>query len=142
MKTFVRSILFTGALAMGANGLMAAPTSNSWIDQWYRAKFGRSSPMEEARQKAARANEAFREEPTSEVAKPANTWFDQWYRAKYGRSSPQEEARQKAERANTAFREEPPAVAWPANDWLDQWYKAKYGRNSPMAEARQKANVK
>jgi hypothetical protein len=142
MKTFARSILFTSALAMGANGLMATSSSNGWIDQWYRAKFGRSSPQEEARQKAERENEAFREESTSEVAKPANTWFDQWYRAKYGRSSPQEEARQKAERANIAFREEPTPAARPANDWLEQWYKAKYGRSSPMAEARQKSNVK
>lgn len=29
---------------LGANGLMAAQTSNSWLDQWYRAKFGRLQP--------------------------------------------------------------------------------------------------
>lgn len=136
MKMSVRSILFTGALAMGANGLMAASSSNSWIDQWYRAKFGRSSPQEEVRQRAERANEAFREEPASEVSRLTNTWLDQWYRAKYGRSSPPEEARQKAERANTAFREGPTPAVRPANDWREQWYKAKYGRSSPMAEAR------
>jgi hypothetical protein len=97
MKTFVRSILFTGALVMGANGLMAAQGTNSWFEQWYRTKFGRNSPMEEARQKAERANTAFREETTHEVTAPANTWFEQWYKTKFGRSSPREEARQKAE---------------------------------------------
>ena len=129
MKTFVRSILFTGALAMGANGLFAAPASNDWFEQWHRAKYGRSSPAEEARQNAERANTAFREEPTA--ARPTNTWFESWYKAKFGRPSPSEEARLKAERASTAFREEPKATR-PANTWLQDWYKAKYGRPYPL----------
>jgi len=73
MKMFVRSILFTSVIAMGANGLIAGSASDRWIDQWYRAKFGRSSPMEEARQKAEQKNTAFREESTPEVGQPANT---------------------------------------------------------------------
>src|SRR5439155_10105347 len=107
MKTFVRSILFTGALVMGANGLMAAQTSNAWMDQWYRAKFGRSSPAEESRLKAEQASTAFREETRHEAAGPANAWFEQWYKAKFGRNSPAEEARQRAEKESTAFRNEP-----------------------------------
>lgn len=67
MKTLVRSILLTGALAIGTNGLITAQGS----DQWYKAKSGRSSPMEEARQRAERENTAFREETTREVAAPA-----------------------------------------------------------------------
>ena len=100
MKTFAKTILFTGALVMGANGLMAGPVSDSRLDQFYRAKLGRRSPTTEARQRAEAENTAFREEPapeTRQVAAPANTWLDQWYRAKYGRPSPQEEARQKAQ---------------------------------------------
>ena len=97
MKPIARTILFTGALVIGASGLMAASPSDSWLDQWYRAKYGRSSPTEEARQRSEQANTAFREETTRDVAAPANTWLDQWFRAKYGRSSPMEEARQKAE---------------------------------------------
>ena len=140
MRIFIRSILFTGALVMGANSLMASPASKAWLEQWYRAKYGRSSPTEEARQRAERANTAFREEAATEVAHPANPWLEQWYRAKFGRSSPMEEARQKAERANTAFREETTRqVAPPANEWLEQWYKAKFGRSSPMEEARRRA---
>jgi hypothetical protein len=146
MKAFAKSILFTGVLVMGANGLMAGQASDSWLDQWYRAKLGRSSPTTEARQRAEAANTAFREETapaTRQAVTPANTWLDQWYRAKYGRSSPGTEARQRAEAANTAFREETAPetrqVATPTNTWLDQWYRAKYGRPSPQEEARQKA---
>ena len=72
MKTFVRSILFTSALVMGANGLMAAQASDSWLDQWYRAKYGRNSPATEARQRAEQTSTAFREEVTPEAASPAN----------------------------------------------------------------------
>src|SRR2546422_937985 len=98
MKTFVRSILFTGVLAAGANGLMAAQVSNSWLDQWYRAKFGRPSPTPETRQRADRINTAFRERATTRKAEsPANEWREQWYKAKFGRPSPMEEARRKAE---------------------------------------------
>jgi hypothetical protein len=97
MKAFVRNIFFTGSLAIGATGLLAAAANDSWIDQWYKAKSGRSSPMEEARQKAERANTAFREETTREDAPPASSWIDQWYKAKFGRNSPMEEARRKAE---------------------------------------------
>ena len=125
MKTFVRSILFTGALVMGANGLMAAQGTNSWLEQWYRTKYGRSSPAEEARQRAEQANTAFREESARKAAPPANAWFEQWYKAKFGRNSPMEEALQKAEGANTAFREETTReVTAPANTWFEQWYKA------------------
>ena len=94
MKTSVRSIMLTAALAIGANGLMAAPASNTWFEQWYQAKYGRSSPREEARRKADKA--ALPAQPAAKVARPANDWFEQWYRAKYGQSSPRELARQKA----------------------------------------------
>jgi hypothetical protein len=129
-----KSILLTGALMLGANALMAtqaATANNNWVDQLYKAKLGRSSPAEEARLKAERANIAFREEATIEVAGPANPWLEQFYRAKLGRNSPMEESRLKAERANTAFREETTREARPANNWFEQWYKAKFGRSAP-----------
>lgn len=132
MKNAIRAVLFTGAVVMSANGLMAAQTSNDWHDQWYRAKFGRPSPAEESRLNEERASTAFREEARHEAA-PENAWFEQWYKAKFGRNSPAEETRQRAERENTAFREEASGerrIA-PANDWLDQWYRAKYGRSAP-----------
>jgi hypothetical protein len=134
MKISVKGILLTGALAMAANALMAAqavPASDHWLDQFYKAKLGRSSPMTEARVKAEGANTAFREEAAVEVAGPANPWLEQFYRAKLGRNSPMEEARVKAEGQNSAFREESTREAPPANNWFEQVYKAKFGRSVP-----------
>ena len=91
-------ISFAG-LAIAAAGF--GQTSNSWFEQWHRAKYGRYSPMEEARQKATQESTAFREEtatqPASRTESGPNSWREQWFKAKYGRYSPMEEARQKAE---------------------------------------------
>jgi hypothetical protein len=133
MKTIARSALYAATLLIGAGGLTAQETS--WFDQWYQQRFGRTSPAAEERQKAERANTAFREE-TRPAAAPANRWFDQWYQTKFGRISPREEARRKAEQANTAYREEPKAEATaPARSWFDRWYEARFGRTSPKEEA-------
>jgi 5'-3' exonuclease len=143
MKAFAKSILFTGVLVMGANGLMAGQATDRWLDQWNRAKYGRQSPMEEARKRAEAANTAFREETAPEsrqVATPTNTWLDQLYRAKFGRSSPATEARQRVEQENTAFREETPGgVTVRASTWREQFYKAKLGFSSSSEETRQRA---
>jgi hypothetical protein len=128
MKPLIRSVLFTGVLVIGGNALMAAQPGNSYIDQWYRAKFGRSSPMEEARQRADQANVAYREEATAKTF-PANTWFEDFWMAKHGRHSPMEEARQRADQANAAYREEATAKVFPANTWFEDFTKAKYGRS-------------
>jgi hypothetical protein len=137
MKRFVTGILFTGLLAMGANTLMAAQTSNSWSEQWFQAKYGRPSPLEESRLKAEKANTAYREVAPSRVATPANNWAEQWFRAKYGRPSPLEESRLKAEQANTAYREvAPTSVAMPLDNGAEQRYRTKYGRPSPLEEDR------
>src|SRR6266852_3657909 len=98
MKTSANDLLLSAVLVIGANGLMASPASNTWSGEWYRAKFGRSSPLEEARQRAERANTAYREETTSASPSPANDWLEQWHRAKFGRSLTNEDARHKTER--------------------------------------------
>jgi hypothetical protein len=134
MKISVTRVLLASAFALGANNLMAAqaaPASDTWLDQFFKAKLGRNSPAEEARLKAERANTAFREATTFEAAGPANPWLEQLYRAKLGRNSPMEESRLRAERANTAFREETTREARPADNWFEQFYKAKYGRSAP-----------
>jgi len=41
MKPFVRSIMFTGVLAMAASSVAVAQTSSNSFEQWYRAKYGR-----------------------------------------------------------------------------------------------------
>lgn len=143
MKLSIRSIVITGILAIGANTLLAAQTSNPWFEGWYRAKFGRPSPTEETRLQAEKANTAYRVEAPRPGPVPANPWFEGWYRAKFGRPSPTEEARLQAEQANTAYREatSTQAVA-PANTWFEGWYRAKYGRPSPPEEARLKAQTR
>lgn len=137
MKTYAKTFLFTGALALGANALMAAQagSTNDWLDQLSRAKLGRSSPAAEARVKAEGANTAYREEATREVAGPANPWLEQFYRAKLGRNTPMEESRLRAVEENTAFREEISHEARPANNWFELFYKAKHGRSAPAEPA-------
>ena len=92
-----RSILFTAVLALVASTSMVAQSSSSWSEQWYRAKFGRPSPTEEARIQSAQENAAYREVTPVQTVIPANVWFEGWYRAKYGRPSPLEEARLKGQ---------------------------------------------
>ncbi len=138
-----RSILFTAVLAMVASTSMVAQSSSSWSEQWYRAKYGRPAPTEEARIQAAQENTAYREVTPVQSVTPTNVWFEGWYRAKYGRPAPTEEARIEAERANTAYREVAPTQAVvPANAWFEGWYRAKYGRPSPSEEARAKAQTR
>ena len=103
-----RSIIFTAVLAMVASTSMVAQ-ANSWSEQWYRAKFGRPSPTEEARIETEQASTAYREVTPTQAVVPANAWFEGWYRAKFGRPSPTEEARLNAAKQTTAK----PAVVVP-----------------------------
>ncbi len=95
MKPFVRSIMFTGVLAMAASSMAVAQTSSNSFEQWYRAKYRRPSPTEEARIQAEQSNTAYREETPAQVTAPGNNWYEGWYRAKFGRPSPLEEKRLK-----------------------------------------------
>jgi hypothetical protein len=127
-----RIVLAALVLAIGPNAVTAASASTGWAEQWFRAKFGHSSPQEAARQKAELENTAFREDaPTAtEAARSPLTWTEQYFRAKFGHSSPQEAARQKAELENTAFREETTAGAIPSpSNWTEQYFRAKWGRD-------------
>jgi hypothetical protein len=96
MKLFARNILITGLLALVASPAIVAQTSNSGFEQWYRAKYGRPSPTEQARLDVAAQQAA---PPT--VAAMSNAGFELWYRAKYGRPSPTEEARLETLPANS-----------------------------------------
>ena len=55
VKTMKRFITISLVSAMFA-AATPAQSSNAWMEQWNKAKTGRYSPMEEARQRAARAN--------------------------------------------------------------------------------------
>jgi len=110
MKTFVRNILITGSLVIFASSSMMAQTGNGWFEQWYRAKYGRPSPTEQARLNTQRENAASPEATRPAVAVSANAGFEQWYRAKYGRPSPTEEARLEAQQVNSASPEAAPST--------------------------------
>ena len=114
-------------------GVALAESSNTWFEQWFKAKFGHSSPAQEARTRAEAANTAYREDTTAtgQTSIPARqALFEQWFKAKYGRNSPAEEARRKAELANTAFRDDPSA-SHDRDGWTREFVKAKYGRDLP-----------
>ena len=122
-----------------------AQSSASWLEQWHKAKFGRSSALYEARQKADQPVTAYREERALKarhedaVNNEGISWREQWFKAKFGRYSPAEEARQRGEQVETAYREERVSSApYRTNESREQWYKGKFGRFSSMEEARRR----
>ena len=144
MNRFLK-ISFAGIMLAAAS---FAQTANSWQEQWHKAKFGRYSAAEEARQKSLQSDTAYREEATATKPPKQNahasegiSWREQWFNTKFGRYTAAEEARQRGEQVETAYREEartqvrPAPSAYRTNEHLEQWYKAKFGRNSPMEEA-------
>lgn len=131
MKTFVRNILITGSLAIFASSSIVAQTSNTGFEQWYRAKYGRPAPTEQARLDTQRANAAAPDATRPTVAVSSNAGFEQWYRAKYGRPSPTEEARLEALHLDSASPVATPStVAASADSGFEQRYQAKYGHPS------------
>jgi hypothetical protein len=137
MKTFVKSILFTGVLATIATSSLFAQTTNGGFEQWYRAKFGRPSPTEQARLNSQPVNAASPIATLPLAEESTNSGFEQRYRAKVGRPSPAEEARLKSSQVNPVLPEvTQPTVAVSADGGFEQRYQAKYGRPSPTEEAR------
>jgi hypothetical protein len=114
---------------------VVAQPSNSWVEQWYRAKSGRPAPTEQARIDAARLVVA----PTAAVKSDnstahADAWLEQWFQTKYGRHTPKVEARLRESRLGNNETITSRSSA-PANPWLENWYRAKTGRPSPLAQA-------
>ena len=108
MKTIARNLLLTSVVALVASPFAIAQTntaqpqtaspqatspSNAWFEGWYRAKYGRPSPSEEARIKGEKASADHPEAALRHATTPTNDWYDGWYRAKFGRPSPLEEVR-------------------------------------------------
>ncbi|HBY62418.1 MAG TPA: hypothetical protein DEH78_21555 [Solibacterales bacterium] len=119
-----------GLLAAGT--LAFAQSSNSYVEQWHKAKFGRPTATAEARAKAEADSTAYRADPKAErKAKPAS-WTEERHKAKYGRNTPAEEARQREEAASTAYREDTSAKKEDPNSAdarRREFFKAKYGRD-------------
>jgi hypothetical protein len=123
MKRFITISLVSAMFAAAT----PAQSSNAWMEQWNKAKTGRYSPMEEARQRAARADATNREEVAPKAVTPANTWFEDRWKAKNGRNSPAVEVSQRTEPSEPVVTK----AATPANTWLEDRWRAKYGRSSP-----------
>ena len=137
MKSSVRNALFTGILAIIATGSVFAQTVNVGFEQWYRAKFGRPLPIEQARLNFQQVNAASTNATSLLTEESANSGFEQRYRAKVGRPSPAEEARLKSPQRITDLAEVmQPMVAVSDNSGIEHRYQAKYGRPSPTEEAR------
>lgn len=58
MKPSIKAIMLTVVFSMGASSLLVAQPSNSRFEQWYRAKYGRPSPTEQARLDSAKQTAA------------------------------------------------------------------------------------
>ena len=138
MKSPLFKVLIIGIVAVGASLPAFSQTANPWLEQWYRAKFGRALPKETAQQSSAQRTVS----PTSAAAAstivaPANTWFENWYRDKYGRPSPLANVNAPALRqAKMSSKVNDRKSQTTVNTWFEQWYRDKYGRPSPQEEAR------
>jgi hypothetical protein len=121
--------MMTGCLAaMLLGGVPVTALANTGSEEWFRAKFGRPSPSQQARLNDDAASTAWREAPSApgSVLPHLN---DQWFRAKFGRYSPAEEARRQAELANTAYRNDPATGPVDRRSERRLFMKAKYGRD-------------
>jgi hypothetical protein len=114
MNTFAKSILINGVLAIATAAPMVAQTSSSQFDQWYRAKYGRPAPGEQASLNTPQTTATAAQPP---VAVTATSGLEQWYLAKYGRPSPTQEARLQAPQVYAVASEAAqPKVTMSAND--------------------------
>ena len=144
MKSPLFKVLIIGIVAVGASLPAFSQTGNPWLEQWYRAKFGRELPAEAAQQSSAQRVVS----PTSGAATrttvaPANTWFESWYRDKYGRPSPLATANVPAQhQAKESSKVNDRKSQTVVNTWFEQWYRDKYGRPSPQEEARLQSGTK
>jgi len=127
MKFATKSVLFSIILAMSSS-LLVAQSSSSYAEQWYRAKFGRPSPTEQARIDASQ-KPADRSTSTALLGKNrANAWSEVLFQAKHGRPSPREEAR--VREANLGRDMVMTSKLAPVDDRFENWFRAKYGRAS------------
>jgi hypothetical protein len=138
MKSPLFKVLIIGIVAVGASVPAFSQTGNPWLEQWYRAKFGRALPVEAAQQNfVQRAVPPTSAAAISTTVVPANTWFENWYRDKYGRPSPLADLNAPAQhQGKKSSRTNDRKSQTTVNTWFEQWYRDKYGRPSPPEEAR------
>ena len=135
MKHSIKGILPVVILAITTTSTLVAQSGNSWAEQWYRAKFGRPSPTEQARLDAIKQPSLA---PVSAVAvtrpRYVNATLEQLYQTKHGRPTPREEARiREANLGKDAVMIT--RTESPADSRFENWYRARYGRPSPNSTA-------
>ena len=138
MKHPLFKALIIGIVAIGASAPMFAQTYSPWLEQWYRAKFGRQLPAETVQPNSTPNAELAASAATTDTASAqANTWFENWYRDKFGRPSPLAEASaQTPWKSASCFAASKEKRQSPVNTWFEQWYRDKFGRPSPQEESR------
>jgi hypothetical protein len=144
MKSPLFKVLIIGIVAVGASLPAFSQTGNPWLEQWYRAKFGRALPAEAAQLSSTqRADPPTSAAATTTTVAPANTWFENWYRDKYGRPSPLVDpiapAQHQAKKSSKVTDRQSQTTV---NTWFEQWYRDKYGRPSPQEETRLQSDTK
>jgi len=137
MKSSLKSVLFTSALAIITINTLFAQSSNVGFEQWHRAKFGRPSPSEQARLNTQPVNAPSANAAAVMSAESANSGFEQRYRMKTGRPTPAIEASLMSQQPGPADSSAAqPAIAVTIDSGFERRYEAKYGRLSPTEEAR------
>jgi hypothetical protein len=131
MKTFT-TLLLTGALTIGANGLLAA-TNGDWNDQWFNKKYGRNTPATDARLavEARRSAELNTEVGPRDVIAPQPTWIETHMRVKLGRLPVVAEAHLNP--GSAEGREVEAHAARP--NYIEQHFQGKLGRSLPEPSA-------
>ena len=131
-----------------------AQPANTWQQQFFKAKYGRTLTAESVARPATTATAAVRSETQFRVrpqrlsdATPI-PWREQWMKAKYGRYSllyeeRLAEERSSADRVDSGISDgispeapTPMSSRRASNVWLEAWFKAKFGRPSPLTEQR------
>ena len=154
-------VLFAGVM-IATTALVAQ--GDPMAEERYRMKYGRYTPAEEARQKAAKERAAdateyvgqsccrhMKHENSGEKVTPNSASTEAYFKMKYGRSVPGAEAREKAaaEQVATHIRKcvelnRCPLVAvinaTPSRNVAvsnsEAWFQAKFGRKAPSGERR------
>jgi hypothetical protein len=131
------TICFAGLMFIGTG---RAAQNDAGAEQRFRAKFGRSTPMEETRQRASMAQAVTSPVSSARVALHDDGGAEQRFRAKYGRNTPAEEARQRASKATLQANTSNAAAPLATSDaGFEVRFREKFGGSSPLAEARLKA---
>ena len=132
------TICFAGLMFIGTG---RAAQDDAGAEQRFRAKLGRNTPMEEARQKALKVQAATSPVSAAQGATHDDGGAEQRFRAKHGRNTPAEEARQRAAKgalqANTSNAASPLATS---DAGFEMRFREKFGRNSPLARLKAPGN--